>query len=278
MRWSEFAARPRSPGRSSDTRTVTAPTPAPARPSSTVVFVHGWGASPDVYGETLRLLRKQHDVLTPVLPGHAGRKPIALPRKDVLAGLADDLVAGLPGDLSGVTMIGHSLGAGVAIRVAVQYPGLVSRLVLACPVGGDGDLSPRGFARLIRGSAHEFRVGGRRAPVARGSMKVMLRLARHPVFAARLGLAAKGSRLAEDLAVLTRRGVGVSVFTAVDDHVTVPLPVVSGVNFEYGPGRHAWPVEEPVKFAAWLESRLEAAKEHLDFRLGERVTVSESFA
>lgn len=240
-----------------------------------VVFIHGWGAMPGTYSPALRALRQHRRLYAPILPGHGGRGAIRISGEGVFPALADDVVSRVPVDMRPAAWVGHSLGGGVAIHAALRYPELVSQLILVCPVGGDGDMSLPGFVRLVRGSAREARGNDRSA--AKESAATLRRLLRHPIYSGRVGLAAKYANFERLLAVLSARGIPIRIYTAVEDHVTVPLAHIPGVTEERGPGRHSWPVEEPGRFAGWLESRL-AEKESLYRHPVELFTVREAFA
>jgi pimeloyl-ACP methyl ester carboxylesterase len=99
-----------------------------------LVLVHGITSSSRTWERVLPLLARDHTVIAPDLLGH-GRS--AKPRGDYslgahASGLRDLLVAlGEPP----ATVVGHSLGGGIAMQLAYQYPERVERLVL---VGSGG--------------------------------------------------------------------------------------------------------------------------------------------
>jgi pimeloyl-ACP methyl ester carboxylesterase len=94
-----------------------------------ILLVHGITSSSRTWRETIPLLWDDHELLAPDLLGH-GRS--AKPRGDYSLGAyasgIRDLLLAL--DLSRATVVGHSLGGGVAMQFAYQFPELVERLVL----------------------------------------------------------------------------------------------------------------------------------------------------
>nr|WP_235214690.1 alpha/beta fold hydrolase [Rhodococcus opacus] len=105
---------------------------------SPVVFLHGWGLTPRVYGHSLSMLAQQgHRVVTPTLPGFGGT-PDHPPEARTFAGYAAWLGRFLDdaGISEPVTLVGHSFGGGVAIQTAHDLPERVARLVLVNSVGG----------------------------------------------------------------------------------------------------------------------------------------------
>ena len=99
-----------------------------------IVLIHGITASSVVWESVAPRLARHHTVLAPDLLGHGQS---AKPRGDYSMGAfasgIRDLVLSL--ELGPVTVVGHSLGGGVAMQFAYQFPHLVERLVL---VGAGG--------------------------------------------------------------------------------------------------------------------------------------------
>jgi pimeloyl-ACP methyl ester carboxylesterase len=99
-----------------------------------LVLVHGITASSRTWRTVMPALAEHHTVVAPDLVGHGES---AKPRGDYslgafASGLRDLLVAlGLPR----VTVVGHSLGGGIAMQLAYQFPERVERLVLVSSGG-----------------------------------------------------------------------------------------------------------------------------------------------
>jgi len=94
-----------------------------------LLLLHGFGGAAWNWSEMAPLLEGRPLVI-PDLPGHAGSDP--LPAARSLTPYAD-VVAGLLDGSAGV--VGHSMGAVVALRLAERRPDLVAGLVLAAPAG-----------------------------------------------------------------------------------------------------------------------------------------------
>lgn len=94
-----------------------------------ILLLHGFGGAAWNWAEVVPRLEGRA-LVVPDLPGHAGSDP--LPAARSLAPYAD-VVAGLLDGPAGV--MGHSMGAVVALRLAERRPDLVERLVLAAPAG-----------------------------------------------------------------------------------------------------------------------------------------------
>ena len=102
-----------------------------------IVLLHGITSSSRTWKEVMPRLAERHTVIAPDLLGH-GRS--AKPRGDYsLGGYASgvrDLLAVL--GVRRATVVGHSLGGGVAMQFAYQFPGRLERLVLV-DSGGLGE-------------------------------------------------------------------------------------------------------------------------------------------
>ncbi|MFD8498362.1 alpha/beta fold hydrolase [Amycolatopsis sp. NPDC059657] len=109
-----------------------------------VLFIHGIGDDSSTWLDMLAALSGDFTVIAPDLLGHGGS---AKPRADYsVAAYAcgmRDLLATL--EIERVTVVGHSLGGGVAMQFAYQFPEMVERLVLV----GSGGIGP-GVHPLLR--------------------------------------------------------------------------------------------------------------------------------
>jgi len=119
--------------------------PIDAGAGPVVVLVHGQPGAGADWVALANLLSGDHRVLAPDRPGWGsdarGAMGIAA-NAVVLEELLDDAGAGSP-----VTVVGHSLGGGVALELALKHPERVGALVLVGSVGVGESLS--GFDRLI---------------------------------------------------------------------------------------------------------------------------------
>ena len=106
-----------------------------------LLLVHGIGDSSDTWRPVFDELARYHTVIAPDLLGHGRSEK---PRADyTIAGFANgmrDLLAVLGVDR--VTVVGHSLGGGVAAQFAYQFPERCERLVLVGSGGVGRTVSP----------------------------------------------------------------------------------------------------------------------------------------
>jgi pimeloyl-ACP methyl ester carboxylesterase len=105
-----------------------------------LVLVHGITSSSRTWNAVLPELAKQHTVIAPDLLGHGGS---AKPRGDYSLGAhasgIRDLLAVL--GVSRATLVGHSLGGGIAMQFAYQFPERLERLVLVDSGGLGNEVS-----------------------------------------------------------------------------------------------------------------------------------------
>jgi 2-succinyl-6-hydroxy-2,4-cyclohexadiene-1-carboxylate synthase len=100
-----------------------------------------WGAHATAFGRAFR-------VVVVDLPGHGRTGVAADPRRMSVEHTADDLAAILRRlDADPASVIGYSLGARIALRLAVAHPDVVARLVLESPSAGIEDSHDRAARR-----------------------------------------------------------------------------------------------------------------------------------
>lgn len=106
-----------------------------------LLLIHGIGDNSSTWNEVIPHLAKNFTVIAPDLLGH-GRSD--KPRADYsIAAYANgmrDLLTVL--NIERATVIGHSLGGGVALQFAYQFPQMVERLVVVAPGGVTKDVNP----------------------------------------------------------------------------------------------------------------------------------------
>lgn len=99
-----------------------------------LLLVHGIAGDARTWREVLPLLGRWADVLAPDLPGHGESDPSAGDCSiAAYASTLRDLMRAL--DLPAVTVVGHSLGGGVAMQLSYMFPKSVQRLVLVAAGG-----------------------------------------------------------------------------------------------------------------------------------------------
>src|SRR5688500_12424934 len=113
---------------------VAAPPTRPGEERPVVVLIHGIAARAKQWEGVMAVLGEHFHVIAPDLLGHGES---AKPRGDYSLGAhacgIRDLLSALGHDR--VTLVGHSLGGGIAMQFAYQFPERVERLVLVSSGG-----------------------------------------------------------------------------------------------------------------------------------------------
>ena len=106
-----------------------------------VLLLHGLGCDHTTWRPVIDSLARTHTVIAPDLLGHGESDK---PRADYsIGGYANgmrDLLTLL--GIDRVTVVGHSLGGGVAMQFAYQFPERAERLVLVAPGGFGPEVTP----------------------------------------------------------------------------------------------------------------------------------------
>ena len=158
-----------------------------------LVLLHGIASTADTWSPVVAGLAAHHTVIAPDLLGHGQS---AKPRGDYSLGAyasgVRDLIAALGYERA--TVVGHSLGGGIAMQFAYQFPERVERLVLIASGGLGREVHPILRAATLPGSELVLAlVGGAWVRATGGAVGATL---------ARFGL-----RTGEDLAGVTT-GIG----------------------------------------------------------------------
>jgi pimeloyl-ACP methyl ester carboxylesterase len=116
--------------------------------STAAVFVHGWQGDHRVWDAVIQSLASDVRAIAVDLRGNGASRaapgPYSLER---FAADLRELIEFLR--LPAVVVVGHSIGATVALRFAVDFPEATRALVLIAPVpASGGDFSPKGAAFL----------------------------------------------------------------------------------------------------------------------------------
>jgi pimeloyl-ACP methyl ester carboxylesterase len=115
-------------------------------------LIHGIGDSSRTWEQVLPLLGDGYTVVAPDLLGHGASDK---PRADYsIGGFANgmrDLMVVL--GVERATVVGHSLGGGVALQFAYQYPSRVERLVLVASGGLGAEVHPVLRAAALPGAS-----------------------------------------------------------------------------------------------------------------------------
>jgi pimeloyl-ACP methyl ester carboxylesterase len=102
-----------------------------------LLLLHGMAGSSQTWRSVIKPLSRQFRVIAPDLPGHGESTK---PRSDYSLGAFAALLRDLLDELgvSRATIVGHSLGGGVAMQLLYQHPDYAQRLILI----GSGGLGP----------------------------------------------------------------------------------------------------------------------------------------
>ncbi|MGH7434336.1 MAG: alpha/beta fold hydrolase [Polyangiaceae bacterium] len=101
----------------------------------TLVLLHGVTCSSETWEQIIAPLAKHFTVIAPDLLGHGqSAKPTATEYSPgAYAAFVRDLLVGL--DRTRVTLVGHSLGGGVAMQFSYLFPEMIERMVLVSAGG-----------------------------------------------------------------------------------------------------------------------------------------------
>jgi len=118
-----------------------------------IVLIHGISSSSRTWRSVMPALARRHTVIAPDLLGHGGS---AKPRGDYSLGAyasgVRDLLALL--GIRRVTVVGHSLGGGIAMQFAYQFPERLERLVLVDSGGLGNEVNPVLRAATLPGAEY----------------------------------------------------------------------------------------------------------------------------
>lgn len=104
-----------------------------------IIFVHGFQNAGSAWAGVMDRLPAGFSALAPDLPGcGASDRPDSWERCTILSYARD--IAGLIDDcgLTRPVLVGHSLGAGIGLRIALDHPDLLGSLVLVSPISTRG--------------------------------------------------------------------------------------------------------------------------------------------
>jgi pimeloyl-ACP methyl ester carboxylesterase len=213
-----------------------------------LLLVHGLGGTRRTWRHMIDSLALTHTVIAPDLPGHGESDP---PAGDYSIGAhaaaLRDLLVAL--GHSRVTVVGHSLGGGIGLQFAYQFPERTSRLVLISSGGLGAELTVMLRAATLPGA--EIAVAGL-GRLPRGLTRRLL-----PALSVLPGLVARqdAQPLAEDLrgladpqqrhafvrtaqAVINWRGQTVSALRQLRLLADLPVLVAWGSNDKTIPPHH----------------------------------------
>ncbi len=126
-----------------------------------LLLIHGIGDNSSTWNEVIDLLAHRYTVIAPDLLGHGqSDKPRADYSVAAYANGMRDLLSVL--GIRRVTVVGHSLGGGVAMQFCYQFPEFVERLILVAAGGVTRDVNP--VLRLLALPGFDKAIAGLRLP------------------------------------------------------------------------------------------------------------------
>lgn len=225
-----------------------------------VVLIHGLGGTRQTWHHLIPALAHAHTVIALDLPGHGESDP---PAGDYSLGAhacaIRDLLLALGHQHA--TIVGHSLGGGVALQTAYQFPDRIDRLVLISSGGLGVEVAPILRAATLPG-AQTVVAGLARIPAAltQRMMTLLPHLAASPDASALAGvlrgLASAQQRrafLCTARAVIDWRGQTVSAIRQFGLLRDVPILVAWGTRDTTIPPHHHQSFAESVPHAVMVE-------------------------
>ncbi|MQY34725.1 hypothetical protein SRB17_26950 [Streptomyces sp. RB17] len=227
-----------------------------------LLLIHGIGDSSDTWAELIPELARHHTVIAPDLLGHGcSDKPRGDYSVPAYANGMRDLLGVL--DVDRATLVGHSLGGGVAMQFAYQFPDRTERLALVSTGGVGRGVTPA--LRLASLPGAQLALAALRLPTVRTQTAIAIRLLQ--LFGTGLGVDAPDLlRVVDALPDTASREAFIRTLRAVVDwrgqvvtmldrcHLTAGMPtlLVWGSRDQVVPALHA-----EVAHAAMPGSRLE---------------------
>jgi pimeloyl-ACP methyl ester carboxylesterase len=134
-----------------------------------LVLIHGITSNSATWDRVLPRLARRYTVLAPDLLGHGRSDKL---RGDYSVGAHANTVRDLLDALGhrSATFVGHSLGGGVALQLAYQYPERVERLVLVAPGGFGHEVTVLLRAASLPGSGPVLALAASRPVVEAGTL------------------------------------------------------------------------------------------------------------
>jgi pimeloyl-ACP methyl ester carboxylesterase len=248
-----------------------------------ILLIHGMAGSSRTWRGVMPLLARDHTVIAPDLLGHGeSAKPMGDYSLGAHASGLRDLVVGALG-IEQATLVGQSLGGGVAMQLAYQHPELCERLVLVASGGLGREVSwllrlltlpgsewvlpiacPRSLRDRGNGLARFLHERGIRAPHLAEIWRAYASLAepenRHAFIRTLRAVIDPGGQTvsANDRLYLAQSVPTLIVWGDRDDiipvaHAHTAHALMPGSRLEiFEGGGHFLHVEEPVRFAALL--------------------------
>ena len=220
---------------------VTSEEPPSGKP---LLFVHGWGLTARSYHEPLSHLTPDYDVYAPTLPGFGRSSPLRSGFSlDDYADSVNKVWGGCELADEGVPIVAHSMGGGIAVKLALMTDNVVTSLTLVCPIGGGGSMPQWG--KLVSSLKSDITFD-----MINHAKDSLPHFFRHPRSAARSAYLAKTADLSKELNLCVDKGISVNIVFATQDSITPPgtIEKIEGVNYFTQEGTHGWLLKDPSTF------------------------------
>ncbi|QFZ54638.1 alpha/beta hydrolase [Oceanihabitans sp. IOP_32] len=101
---------------------------------TTLLFVHGLSSNADAWYKNIETLKQTYTCIALDLPGYGkSSKPKADYTPSYFADHLNKFIEKL--DLNQVVLVGHSMGGQASVKLAVNYPEAIEKLILVAPAG-----------------------------------------------------------------------------------------------------------------------------------------------
>jgi pimeloyl-ACP methyl ester carboxylesterase len=205
-----------------------------------LLLIHGMGGSSKTWSAVIPMLAMKYRVIAPDLLGHGQSDK---PRGDYSVGafavLLRDLLDAL--DIPQVTIIGHSLGGGIAMQFAHQHRQYCKRIVLISSGGFGGDVGRALRLLSLPGSELVLPViASRPAVLAGNALRALMGSSNR--FQASPSLSNRDNRqafLRTLRSVVDFRGQAVSALNRLCSNAVLPALIISGDQDRVIPVEHA---------------------------------------
>jgi pimeloyl-ACP methyl ester carboxylesterase len=218
-----------------------------------VVFLHGWALGQHAYKRALkRIVNLGYRVYAPALPGFGGTGD--LPRDSAsVAGYAEwlDALLATLGVEQPVSVIGHSFGGAVAIKLAHDFPARVRSIVLIDAIGHPWERPLWDWGLLVPLDLVSVMSAGQLRSILEDALP---NLVRNPAALWRVAHLARGCDMTAELIELRRRRLPATAIWGAGDRL-VPRASFDGLCESLGStgavvdGSHCWPLTDPDAFA-----------------------------
>jgi pimeloyl-ACP methyl ester carboxylesterase len=138
-----------------------------------LVLIHGITSNSATWDRVLPALSQRYSVLAPDLLGHGRSDKL---RGDYSVGAHANTIRDLL-DALGIrkaTFVGHSLGGGVALQFAYQYPERIDRLALVAPGGFGREVTPLLRAASLPGAGSVLAIAAAKPIIEAGTLLTQL--------------------------------------------------------------------------------------------------------